>query len=262
MIVRSTRHFAWLGLMLLLVGPTVVHAQSSASFEALIADGDRVYNALQNKAAITRYKDAHALRPNDFGVLWRLSRTYNDVAQDYKALGNEEAAEENFELASAYADSIIANFPERREGYFHKAAAIGNLALFKGGKEKVKYGRDVEYHCKKALEIDPNYDLALVAYGIFQKEVASLSWVLRRFAKLLFGGLPDASFEEAASLLERAIASNPSITIAYYELGQVYRKLGRKADARRVLEQSLQLEPNNTEDIRNQAEARKLLAKL
>lgn len=262
MIVRCARHYMLFLFMLLLGLPLVTQAQDNTTFDEFIADGDRVYDMLQNEAAITRYKEAHALQPTDFGVLWRLSRTYNDIAQDQNALGDKKAAEQNFVLASAYADTLIAYFPDQREGYFHKAAAVGNLALFKGGKEKVRYGQDVEYYCKKALEIDPDYTLALVAYGIFQKEVASLSWVLRRFAKLLFGGLPDASFEEAASLLERAIENDPSITIAYYELGQVYRKLGRKDDARSVLEKSLMLAPKNTEDVRNQADARKLLAKL
>lgn len=239
-----------------------VQAQSGGSLDALLAEGDRVFDALQNPEALAIYQEAYALAPTDFGVLWRMSRTHNDWAMDLKTQGDKKAAEHHFERAAAYADSLIVHYPNNREPYFHKAAAVGNLALFKGGKKKVELGREVEYLCQKALEIDPNYALALVAYGIFQKEVASLPWVLKRFARLLYGGLPEASFEEAAALLERGIASDPSITIAYFELGNVYRKLGRDADARAIWEKSLALSPQNTEDARNQAKTRELLADL
>jgi Flp pilus assembly protein TadD len=59
-------------------------------------------------------------------------------------------------------------------------------------------------------------------------------------AKLINAG-KDA---QAVPLLKQAIAANDKLGPAYYELGMIYVRLGKNADARANLLKYLELEPN------------------
>ena len=152
-------------------------------------------------------------------------------------------------------------FPDRPETYFHLSAAYGNLALFKGGKSKVKIGRDVEQYAKKAIELDSTYAPAYVALGLFYREVSDLNWVQRSFAKVLFGGVPKGSKEDAVAMLERAIALDPNFSLAHFELAITLEKMGRKEEAIPHLRKVIELPPATTQDVRNKEIARELLEK-
>jgi tetratricopeptide (TPR) repeat protein len=52
---------------------------------------------------------------------------------------------------------------------------------------------------------------------------------------------------DAEPLLKQAIGANPKFAMAYYELGMVYVRSGKSAEARTNLEQYLVLEPNGKE---------------
>jgi Tfp pilus assembly protein PilF len=84
--------------------------------------------------------------------------------------------------------------------------------------------------------------------GRWHYEIASLGSVARWFAKLIYGGLPDASFAEAESHLQRAIELEPENLIHRLELGFVYQAEGRKADARREFQRGLDMPSNAKHD--------------
>ena len=88
--------------------------------------------------------------------------------------------------------------PDNAVGHFWAAASAGNLALLKGGKEKVRLAQDLEKDARRAIDLDPNFSPPYVALGIYYRELAELSWVLRQFAKLLVGTIPPGSLEDSA----------------------------------------------------------------
>ncbi|MEM1096516.1 MAG: hypothetical protein AAGJ10_18100 [Bacteroidota bacterium] len=230
----------------------------SAANDAL-ARGDAAYAQFDNASAIDAYLDAYRADATDFGALTRLARTYGDLAQDHLANDQRNTAKETFETAIRYADELLAHYPNRAEAYFFQAATRGNLALFAGGKKKVEIGRDVEANIQRALEINPNYALAYLAYGMFKREVAELSWVQRNVARLLFGDVPSGTKEEAADLLRQAIEHNPALTRAHFELAVTLERMGHKEDAIEVMQAVLALPDINTEDQRNRERATMLL---
>lgn len=233
--------------------------QSSPPFEALLARGDSLFARFENRRAIEVYEEARALRRTDYALLTRLSRTYNDYAQDLLAENDREGSERHFNKAVAYGELLTEHFPDSAASHFFLAAAYGQLALFKGGREKVRIGRAVESLCKHATELDPTFPLSYIALGLFYREVSDLSWLQRAFANALFGGLPDGSKEDAVAMLKRAIALDSTITTAHYELGMTYLAMDRPALARHQLEVATSLPPNNTADRRTQAMATRLL---
>lgn len=233
--------------------------QEAAAGADALARGDAAYAAFDNASAIEAYLDAYRADATDFGVLTRLARTYGDLAQDHLAGDQRDTAKETSETAIRYADELLAHHPNQAEAYFFQAATRGNLALFAGGKKKVEIGRDVEANIQRALDINPSYALAYLAYGMFKREVSELSWVQRNVARLLFGDVPNGSKEEAASLLRQAIENDPALTRAHFELAITLERMGRKERAIEVMQAALALPDINTEDQRNRARATMLL---
>ena len=156
-------------LLLIPVGNTLSFGDEVSE---LVKKGDEYYSKFDNLDALAEYEQAYEKRPDDFEILSRLTRTYNDVGEDYKDKKLEDAEiyfEKGFELAELMRDK----YPQRPETFFYLAATRGNLALFRGGKEKVKLGRDVEEYAKKAVELNPYYGPAYVALGVYYREVAN-----------------------------------------------------------------------------------------
>ncbi|GIV59609.1 tetratricopeptide repeat protein [Rhodocaloribacter litoris] len=229
---------------------------------ALLSRGDALYRRFDHAAALDAYRSAYARAPESFDVLLRLARTHNDLAQDLLAAGSKQAAEEHFVQAVAFAEQLREHHPERPETYFFLAATNGNLARFRGGKEKVRIGRAVETYARKAIELDSTYALPYVALGIFYREVSELSWVQRTFAKVLFGDVPSGSKEDAVAMLQRALALDSTLVIAHYELAMTYLAMDRASLAIPHLRRVLALPPFTSQDRRNREKARQLLAEL
>ena len=78
-------------------------------------------------------------------------------------------------------------------------------------------------------------------------------------AKILFGGLPEASNEEAVELFRRAIALEPEIIIHHLELGITYLEMKKKELARAEFETVMRLPVRREADRASRAEAERLL---
>jgi tetratricopeptide (TPR) repeat protein len=89
--------------------------------------------------------------------------------------------------------------------------------------------------------------------------MAALNPALRMIAGMIYGGLPDASFEKAAECFERAVAIQPRSVIHQVELGRTYLAMGRLDDARKHLEIGLSLPIKEDDDAETLALARKAL---
>jgi tetratricopeptide (TPR) repeat protein len=214
----------------------------SSELDSTIEKGDKYYNDFSNLSALKEYTKAYGLDPKNFEVLMKITRAYNDVGEDYKEQGSAEA-EGYFIKAFEHSEIMKELFPQRGETYFFMAATRGNLALFKGGKEKVKLGRDIEKYARKAIELKPDYGEPHVALGVYYREVANLNWFLKKFAKAFFGGLPDGTNEDSLKMLLKAEQLLPQNVYVQFELGKTYKEIGNKEKMKEHFNKALRL-PN------------------
>jgi len=221
------------------LGSRVLGAEQVLNY---INTGDEYYSKFDNIKALNNYKGAYSLDPNSFEILMKLTRAYNDVGEDFKEQGSREA-ESYFIKAFEHSEIMKELFPEKGETYFFMAATRGNLALFKGGKEKVKLGRDVERYARKAIELKPDYGEPHVALGVYYREVANLNWFLKKFAKAFFGGLPEGTNEDSLKMLMKAEQFLPENVYVQFELGKTYKEIGNKEKMKEHFIKALRL-PN------------------
>ena len=243
--------------VLLLASP--LQAQDSVA-EQLVA-GDREYAARRAQAALVLYEAALDAAPENYGVLWRTSRTLIDLAEFDE---NAQRRKSAFTRAGELARQAIAVNPADAEAHFHLARALGREALSVSARERTKYALDVRTTALKVLEIDPTHAGAMHVLGRWHAEVMRLNGFTRMIAKTFMGGkvFGEASWSEAIRLLQGANAKEPGRTVHSLALAQIYRDAGEGAKARAMYEAAIAAPLWDINDENYKAEARRELRAL
>ena len=203
--------------------------------------GDQSYSKFNNVEALSYYEKAYSITPGNFDVLLRLVKTYNAAGEEYYEYRNKTEAEFYINKAILFADEFKNKFPDSSAAYCYFAMSNGNLALFKGGKEKIKYANLVEQNAKKSISMNPNFYLPYIILGIYYREIAGLSWIERAFANTFLGGVPTGSYEESEKMLKKALSIDKDIVVANFQLALTYKKMNKEEEEKQLLKKVINL---------------------
>jgi tetratricopeptide (TPR) repeat protein len=128
------------------------------------------------------------------------------------------------------------------------AVCYGRMAPLLDNKTKIAYSRLVKEHADKALALDPNNDLTYNVLGSWNYELAGLNPFLRALAGVIYGQLPDASYEEAVKDFEKAVQLNPNRLANHIGLGRAYAAIGNTGGGQEGIERGLSM-PNQERTI-------------
>jgi len=227
----------------------------------LIMKGDALKDQGDHEMATLAYLDALKIDPENYEAAWKAGDQFTDFADDIPE-NEKDRKEMYFEKAKEMCEKAVEINPDGYEGHFRLAVALGRLALFRGGKQKIELSRQIKVEADKALELDQSDDGVYHLLGRWHQNLANLSSILKFFAKALYGGVPPGSNEEAVKLFKKAIEINPEHIEHHLELGRTYKFMGEKELARASLEKAVSLPPVEVDDPEYQEEAKKLLEKL
>lgn len=243
---------------ILMLGTIPAATAPGATLQDLLARADSLYTQHKTLATLQVLQQAEAMSSNDADVLWRMARAYYDQG----VMAPEKQKESSFEQCEQYARKAVQADPQNEKGHLWLAIGVGKVALERGGKEKVDLSREVKEEAEKAIQLNPNDYQPYHVLARWNYEVATLSWVLKAAAKIVYGGLPPASVSESITLFKKAIQLNPTEVNNHLQLAKVYIHEGEKADARAQLQKALSLPNRDIEDPDHKKEARELLDKL
>jgi len=230
-------------------------AQENQEF---IKRGDEFYEKWEHKNALAEYMKAYNAVSTDYEVLWRIARGYTDRGEKI----DERVRESYYQNAMDFAEKAVLANPDGVEGHFRKAVALGRLALFKGGKTKIELSKGVKTEIDIVKQLDPDYDLAYYVIGRWHREIANLSRVLKALAKVIYGGVPEASNEKAIENFTRAVELNPDYVEYRLEFGRTYVMLKEWELAREQLNKCVELPSEEEDDDSFKEEARQMLNKI
>ncbi len=211
------------------------------------------------RRALELYLEADRLSPHDAVVLQKVAQQYSDLANEMPTDAEKKAYAEQ---ALGYATQAAQIDPRSAINQLSLAICHGKLAEWSPARVKVAYSRLVKAEAEQALALDPNYAWAHDVVGRWNYEVASLNGAERFFIRLVYGGLPDASYDEAIAQLDRAAALDPAEPVHRLELGFAYLAAGRKAEACAQFDRGLAMPGHKKFDEEEKQRARLARARL
>lgn len=229
-----------------------------------LAAGDQYYAQFDDHRALEEYRRAIELEPDNYEALWKLARALIDVADALppKDPGTPAKQKKMYMEAEEYARRAVKVNPNDTWGHFFLSAAMGKRALMLGKKEQIEMSRQVKAEIEKAIELDPNNDLAYHALGRWHRRMAEIGGVKRALGGLLYGDIPRGTFEESEKYFKKAIEIKPDYTNHYLELGRTYLGMGKKDLAIQAFEKCLECPVTTSKCELYKKEASEELAKL
>jgi tetratricopeptide (TPR) repeat protein len=212
--------------------------------DAAIKQGDLCDAHMQTQPALDAYLAAAKLGPPNAEVLRRIAKEYGELMAD---TNSDDQKRELGNKAVDYARQAIAADPQNAMAQLAVAVCYGRIAPLLDNKTKIAYSRLVKEHADKALALDPNNDLTYNVLGSWNYALAGLNPFLRALAGVIYGQLPDASFEDSVKDFQKAVQLNPNRLANHIGLGRAYAALGKTAEAREELERGLSM-PNQEKD--------------
>ncbi|MFL5302401.1 MAG: tetratricopeptide repeat protein [Anaeromyxobacteraceae bacterium] len=242
-----------LALVLLSI-PAMARAQApSADVKAALARADAAWPERDQpgklEAMRTDLEAAERAAPDDYGVLWRLSRLYFWLSDDLALPDAEKSklGKKGWELG----DRATAANPNGVEGWFYAVGGMGNYSLGIGILNALSQGIEGKFkeRLSKAEAIDPGFNAGGIAnaWGRFYYK---LPW-------------PKYDAKKSESSLRKAIKTNPDNVRARVYLAELYQKENHPKEARKLLEEAIAHEPGRydaPEERRYQQRAKELLA--
>jgi len=231
-------------------------ADSTVKYMAL---GDELAAKWDHEGAAAAYVAVTGFNPNHYEALWKAGDQYTEIAD---RLESKHEKESYFMQARILCEKAIKSNPDGYEGHFRLAVALGRLALFRGGKEKIKLSKMIKAEADTALTINPRADLVYHLLGRWHQNLANLSGMLKFFAKVFFGGVPPGTNEESVAMFKKAIEIDPNHLEHHLELARTYEFMKEKEMMREPLQQVMALPAIDEDDPEFKKEAEKMLKKL
>ncbi|MBR9976453.1 MAG: hypothetical protein KFH87_00055 [Bacteroidetes bacterium] len=234
----------------------VTISASAQTPDLLIARGDSAQAAFSPRDALRFYRQAERQQPMNPDVLWRISKVHTDlsIGEEDPAVAMREA-----ERAVAYAKRAVEHGARHSMAHAVLAVAYGQKAVLVPNRKKMDLSKLLHSHAIRALELDSTNTVAMLVLGIWHREVASLSWIIRLLLKAAYGDVPEASLDDARKLLGRAVALQPTVIMGRVELAKTLIQRDETDAARRQLRTALALPRSDLHDPRRKEEAEALL---
>jgi tetratricopeptide (TPR) repeat protein len=235
-------------------GPGSVDAQTSEELASI----DSLRDAGEYGRAMALLDSLTAVHGEKAALLWRIAWTHVDIGEATRDSGEQERM---YRRAAEEARRAVELDPADASAHMVQAIAVGRVALTAGTREKIELSRQVRESADEAIRLDQTLDGAYHVRARWHHEVASLGFVSRNVVRLVYGGLPEASYELAVEDFLRAIRLNDRV-LHRLELARTYLAMGYRSEARSHLEHAVEMVDDDANARVYREEANQLLRRI
>jgi tetratricopeptide (TPR) repeat protein len=247
-------------LFLVFMTASIAAAQQQKSAADLLAEGDQYSEKLfDNQKALQSFQAALALAPNDYEILWRLSRTYADIGghMPFATAAEKQKQLEVYDRSLEFAKKAISANANGSMGYVRRAITNGRIALYRGVWESIDLVKQVKADCEKSIQLDPNNAAAYYVLARSHAKVCEkpkmVRWPL---------GLGWANMDTALYNFEKSIALRPNFAMYRLDCAKAYIEEDEYDKAKLHLRMIPTLPKANEDDEKFKQEAAQLLEKI
>ncbi len=227
--------------------------------DSLFNQAEKAAANFNHDQALELYTRAYQTDTTNCTTLWKIAEIHVNLGEE----AGEVRQRQHYYVAEKWARRALQQCPEEPNAHFFVAVTSGLLALYEGGKSKIRRSRIVKREAEKTLELDPDHHGAYHVLGRWHRELANLSWLLKTAAEIIYGGVPTgASNEAAVENFKRAIEISPEWIEHHKELGLTYMEMEKWRQARAAFERVLTLPVQDHMDHGHKKLARNYLKQL
>ena len=241
----------------------VLAATQLTSRDSLLAEGVRL-SAMQPGEALGRFELLLRADSLDLEASWRAAIARSDMALPLREKANRLRRDSLLGQAQTDARRAVRLAPGNVNALFALGMVLGNTALTKGIRDRVRMSNEIRALALRAVAADSTHDGAQHLLGRWHYEIMRLSGFERFIAKSILGGeeFGRASWNEAQRRLERAVALAPERIYHRLVLARILVARKDKSGAAAELERIGALPDHVAADSTYRREAGEMLTKL
>ena len=241
----------------------VLAATQLTSRDSLLGEGVRL-SAMEPEKALERFEVLLRADSLDVEANWRAAIARSDMALPLREKSSRLRRDSLLGQAQTEARRAVRLAPDNVSALFALGMVLGNTALTRGIRDKVRMSNEIRSLALRAVAADSGHDGAQHLLGRWHYEVMRLSGVERFIAKSFLGGeeFGKASWREAQRRLERAVALAPDRIYHRLVLARILVARKEKAAAAAELRRIGELSDKVAADSTYRREAGEMLQKL
>jgi tetratricopeptide (TPR) repeat protein len=235
---------------LLLIGLLTISSAFSLTASEWIKKGDAFEADGKPQQALEAYQNAEKTKPDDAALLVKMP-----------SLGG--AAKKNASFKSLeYSRKAVAANPKSSDSHLALALSLGKNTEFMGSRQKIEASREMKTAADTALRLNSKSDYAHHMLGRWHQEMAGIGGATRALAKIIYGGVPKGTYQEALEHFESARKINNRRLIHQIEYGRTLAMMGRDAEAKTEIQKGLDMPNREADDKDSKARGRETLNSL
>lgn len=216
-------------------------AQTAAQWAAGAAKQEA---AGDTRKALQAYSKAYQLDPANADYMVKIAKQYGDLMTEL----NDPAQKKQAAAQSlAFSRQAVKVAPNQSDSHLALALSLGKMTEFMGNRDKIKNSREIKSEAELALRLNSKSDYAHHLLGRWHQEIAGMGGATRALAKLVYGGIPQGSYQAALQHFEAARKLRPDRLLHQIEYGRTLALMGQDALAETELNKGLAM-PNKDKD--------------
>jgi hypothetical protein len=226
----------------------------------LFKEADNLERSFKEPEALEKYKQILA---NDAGNIKALVKATELSCSIGGRAENKNDKRLTYESGLAFAQRALKADSNSAEANYALAMACGKMTEVETENKKiVAYVKDTKAFADKAIAINANFGKAYFIIGRWHYEMVNLSGIKKVAVKLFYGGLPEASLDNAIMYMEKSKTLEPYYMINYFYLNKAYKQNDKPAKQIEVLSKMVKLPNRTIDDAAMKEDAQKQLQQL
>jgi tetratricopeptide (TPR) repeat protein len=237
-------------------------ATSQVSASDLLRQARTADAAIHNQEALQLLLRAELLDSKNTEVLCLIAKQYSQLAADARDSGKCGEEKRLDDLALGYAERAVEGAPGSALAHASLAICYARSSLLEWTKKKIEYSKLVHSEAERAVELDPNQDVALHVLGAWNYNMVELNPFLKKTVEMIYGKFPEASLQASADYFQRAAAAAPMRLMHEAALARTYAAMGDREKAHQALALAEELPIKEKDDAFLLKQAREAVAKM